>query len=151
MTLNSLTRNFLNLLQNKCIRQIIGLKKFSHISNILKCLKIYNFDQLYTFSKLIFINSIHNNEICSEIFKYLMSDKDCSNRSNSFRKDILFLQKILNNNINFILDNCKYFKLNYKKSFCIKNNGLCNTNFLCLTNYKFKFFRNLLDKIINMK
>ena len=40
MTLNSSTRNFLNLLQNKCIKQIIGLKKFYHISNILKCLKI---------------------------------------------------------------------------------------------------------------
>ena len=106
MTLNSLTINFLNLLQNKCIRQIIGLKKFSHISNILKCLKIYNFDQLYTFSKLIFINSIHNNEICSDIFKYLMSDKDCSNRSNSFRKDFLFMAK----NLKYIFNGIKSAK-----------------------------------------
>lgn len=150
MTLNATTRNFLNLLQNKCLRQIIGLRKYSHISNVLKCLKIYNFDQLYTFSKLIFLNTISNNEICSEILNYLIENKECSNRSNSFRRDIFFLEKFFNNNINFIYTNCKYFKLKLKKIFCIKNNGLCCTIFLCLYNYKFQFFRNFLDKLINI-
>ena len=41
-TLQTKTRDFLNIAQNKCIRQIVGLKKTCHISNVLKCLNIFN-------------------------------------------------------------------------------------------------------------
>ena len=69
--LQTKTLNFLNKCQNDCIRQIIGLKKYSHMSNILKCLKIFNFDDLYMFSKISFIDSIKNNQLSYEIFNFL--------------------------------------------------------------------------------
>ena len=94
-------------------------------------LKIFYLDHLNIYFKLIFINTISNNEIFLDIFNYLIMGKSCSNRNNSFRKDISFFENFLSNNTNFIFENCKYFKLNLKKYFCIKNNDLCKPILLC--------------------
>ena len=78
--INRDTRNYLNVCQNNILRQIIGLKKYAHMSKVLKSLRIFNFEDLYSYTKLSFLNSIKQNKITESIFQYLC---------NSSRKKIL--------------------------------------------------------------
>lgn len=64
-------RSYLNINQNNIIRQMIGLNKFCHISNVRKCVKIFEFEHLYIMSKLSFIKSVFNNDICINILLHL--------------------------------------------------------------------------------
>ena len=149
MTLNVVTKEFLNVAQNKCIRQIVGLKKFCRISNILKCLKIFNFNQLYIYTKLNFINSIHNNELSLNVLLFLFKNKECTNKSVSFKKDILSFESYFSTNINLIVNNFKFYKETLKSELSIKDNGLCNSIKIlqCLNNINIKFFKNFLDNL----
>jgi hypothetical protein len=89
--LNKDTRDYLNICQNNLLRQILGLHKYCHMSNILKCLRLYSFEDLYISSKLSFLNSIKQNKITSNIFSYLCNTK--RNRlSKSFIQDIKVLE-----------------------------------------------------------
>ena len=56
--LNEKTREYLNICQNNIIRHILRINKFCHMSNIWKYLKIFKFEDLYTFSKLCFKYSL---------------------------------------------------------------------------------------------
>jgi hypothetical protein len=90
--LNKDTRDYLNICQNNLLRQILGLHKYCHMSNILKCLRLYSFEDLYISSKLSFLNSIKQNKITPNIFSYLCNTK--RNRlSKSFIQDIKVLEK----------------------------------------------------------
>ena len=75
-TLRKKTRDYLNVSQNNLIRQVIGLPRLCHISNILRCIKIFNIEDLYISSKLSFLNSIKNNEMSLLIFSHLTNIKD---------------------------------------------------------------------------
>ena len=104
--LNQDTRNYLNISQNNIIRQILGIHKLCHMSQILKCLKIINFEDLYISSKLSFLNSIIQNEITKNIFLYLCSKK--RNRlSKSFVQDIKVLENRFQSKIGTIYLDCK--------------------------------------------
>ena len=89
--LNKETRNYLNICQNNLIRQIIGTHKHCHMSKILKCLKIFNFEDLYIFSKLSFLNTIQKNDIVTHIFQSIITAKK-NKRSKSFVQDIKLLE-----------------------------------------------------------
>lgn len=92
-TLNTSTRDFLNIKQNNIIRQILGLKKFCHMSNILKCLKIFNINTLYIKSKLSFLESIKNNELCAGIYSHLFQNLNKINKNSKyFQNDMVMLQ-----------------------------------------------------------
>jgi len=147
MTLNAMSKDFLNVSQNKCLRQIVGLKKFCRMSNILKCLKIFNFEQLYIYYKLNFINTISNNDISSNIFSYLINNRGHNQKSNSIKKDFCIIENFFNSKIDIISKNCKTYKIILKKQLSIKNNGICNTILYCLNNIKIKFFKNFLNLI----
>ena len=54
-TINKKTRDYINVLQNNLIRQMIGLNKFCHISKKRKAIQIYDFESIYLLSKLSFI------------------------------------------------------------------------------------------------
>jgi len=147
--LNKETRNYLNICQNNILRQILGIQKFCHMSNILKSLKIFNFDDLYIFSKLSFLNSIKQNEITSHIFSNLCNIKR-NNRSKSFVQDILVLEKRFNSNIRDIYLECKPYKLLLKKSFDLKD-GIADSINTCLINFKSKSYKNILNNLIKPK
>ena len=73
-TLTSKTIKSLNIAQNNLIRQIIGLQKNCHMSDILNTLKLLDINTLYLKSKLSFLNTIKNNELCLGIFNHLCRD-----------------------------------------------------------------------------
>jgi hypothetical protein len=147
-TLNHKTKHFLNISQNNIIRQILGLKRFCHMSNILKCLRIYDFNTLYIKSKLSFLESIKKNEICSQIFNFLCHDlNNTQKNSKSFQKDIIMLQSHFCIDIELIFAGPTRLRdlLNEEIH---ESDGLCDSIMLCLNNINNKFYKNLLDNLI---
>ena len=144
--LNKETRDYLNICQNNILRQILGLHKNCHMSNILKCLRLYSFENLYISSKLSFLKSIKQNKITSNIFSFLCNTQ--RNRlSKSFVQDIKVLEGRFRSNIGHIYLECESLKMTLKKSFGIKD-GITDSINTCFSNYKSKTFKLLLDNII---
>ena len=124
----------------------IGLHKSCHMSNILKSLKIFKFEDLYAFTKLSFLKSIKQNEITSNIFSLICNTKRNKN-SKSFIQDIRLLEGRFGLSIGMIyLDPLKY-KLLLKKNFDIKS-GITDSVDTCLANFKSNTFKNILNNLI---
>ena len=144
--LNNNTRKYLNVCQNNLLRQILGLHKYCHMSNILKCLRLYSFNDLYISSKLSFLNSIKHNKITSSIFSYLCNIN--RNRfSKSFVQDIKFLEGKLHLGIQRIYLECQALKMTLKNSF-ISRDGIIDSINTCLSNFKSSTYNSLLDNLI---
>ena len=144
--LNKETRDYLNISQNNILRQILGIHKYCHMSKILKCLKVFDLENLYVYSKLSFLKSIKQNVITSFIFSELCSSK--RNRlSKSFVQDIKVLEKRFNSKIGDICLELDYFRKLVKRSFDSRD-GIADSVNTCLINYKSKKFKNILDYLI---
>ena len=127
---------------------MLGLHKLCHISKILNCLKIHNFEDLYICSKLSFLNSIKSNELSQSIFNYICSEKaNKKNNSKSFIQDIRLLEKNFNLEISAIFREPLNIKRKLLKKFHIKN-GIYDSINTCLTNFKNKSFKLLLNNLI---
>ena len=148
-TLHTSTRDYLNTSQNNLIRQIIGLDKFCHISNVLKSLKIFNFEQLYIFCKLSFLRSLQNNEISLYIFNTI-KENQFSKKSKSFKQDILLIEKTFLTSIDSVLSKPNQFIKSLKGIFD-EENGLVDSIKLCLENFKNPRFRLMLKNLIKPK
>jgi len=70
-TLTPETLKILNIAQNNLVRQIIGLQRNCHMTDILNAIKILDINSLYLKSKLSFVNTIKNNELCLGIFNHI--------------------------------------------------------------------------------
>ena len=147
--LNKDTRNYLNICQNNILRQVLGIQKFCHMTNILKCLKIFKFEDLYIFSKLSFLKSVKHNEITSLIFASLCNTMR-NNRSKSFVQDISVLEKRFDSNIGEIYLECESYKSLLKKSLD-KRDGIADSINTCLNFYKSKTYKNILNNLIKPK
>ena len=91
--MNLKSKDYLNVAQNNLLRQIIGLKSRCHMSNILKCLKILNFEHLYLQSKLSFIEILRHNQLAFEIFHDLIiSTRMRGSKLKTFDQDIETLE-----------------------------------------------------------
>ena len=128
---------------------MLGIHKLCHMSNILKSLKIFNFEDLYIFTKLSFLNSIKQNEISTHIFLSLCN-LTRNNRSKSFIQDILVLEKRFNSNIRDIYLECKSHKLLLKKSLDSRD-GIADSINTCLKNFKSNTYKSILNNLIKPK
>jgi hypothetical protein len=118
------------------------------MSKILKCLRIYDFNTLYIKSKLSFLESIKKNEICSQIFNYLCHDlNNTQKNSKSFQKDIIMLQSHFGIDIELIFAGPTRLRDLLNKEI-YESDGLCDSIMLCLNNINNKFYKNLLDNLI---
>jgi hypothetical protein len=143
-TLKANTRDFLNVSQNNLIKQFLGISKYSSMTNILKSLKIYNFNELYICSKLSFLETIKNNEIALKIFNILCAELERTHKkSKSFSKDILLLQNHFDMDIELIFTSPCRLKLSMKETFK-ERDGLTDSITLCLKNLSNNFYRGLL-------
>lgn len=143
------TRDYLNIAQNDLIRNFIGIGKYSHMTNLLKCLKIFNFENLYIFSKLTFLNMLKSNSLCVNIINHLIKVKYLYNsRSKSFLKDLELLIDHFKTNFDYLLKNSNKFKADLKAIFSEKS-GLIDTIKFCLFNYKDLNYRNYLKRVLN--
>ena len=119
------------------------------MSKVLKSLKIFDFDNLYLFTKLSFLSSIKNNEITSHIFKSLTQMKK-NKLSKSFYQDIKFLEERLSSDILDIYRESE----GYKKSLRLKlreRDGVSDSIDTCLRNYKNKYYKTLLKNLVKPK
>ena len=106
MHINKKTINILNLTQNSIVRYMTGLSKNSHISNVLKILKIFSIHELYLYMKLIFVKNLKNNIICNKIFGYLLLAKyKDKSTTKSFIKDFKNVCVYINKNEEFVINN----------------------------------------------
>ena len=150
ITLQSNTRDYLNTSQNNLIRQFIGLKSHCHISNVLKSLKIFNFNQLYISLKLSFLNSIKFNNISSYIFNKLISNKKKTVKNcKSFKNDIKFLENFFKIDIETIFADPTLFKKKLKNDVFNDENGIVDSISTCFYYYKSHVYRKILNDIIN--
>ena len=115
MTRNKETLARINVFQNSIVRCIVGLYKRTHISPVLKVLKLFNINELYLFFKMTFIKNLKKNFICKYIFDYLSKNMNlyCMN-TQSFVRDMRALIQNFNCDINYlyihIIDFIKDFK-----------------------------------------
>jgi len=118
------------------------------MSNVLKCLKIYNFEDLYIKAKLSFLNSLKYNELSMYIFNTLCEEiNDTPLKSISFKKDIILLRARFNTVIEIILAGAGLLKLTLK-DFFKESDGLSDSILFCLNNIKIKIYRNILNDLI---
>ena len=141
------TRDYLNVSQNNLIRQILGLPRTCHMSRILKCLNIYNMEELYISTKLSFLESIRNNSVSSDIFRYLCNNKNKrKSHSKSFVQDIKLLEINFHKEISVIYENpLGYKKLLKKKT--ANQDGILDSIYSCLNSYKSNTFKKMLAPI----
>ena len=143
------TREYLNISQNNLIRMMIGLDKFCHITNVLKSLKIFNFEQLYIFSKLSFLKSIKNNEISLYIFN-IIKEKSTRKKTKSFKTDIQLLEKKFNTNIESIFIKPSEQIKSLKEIF-EEENGIIDSIKLCFQDFKNLRLKQILKNLIKPK
>ena len=144
--LNKETRDYLNIAQNNILRQVLGVHKYCHMSNILKCLKIFNLEDLYIHSKLSFLKTVKENPLASYIFNEICSSKR-KRTSKSFFQDIKVLEKRFNSKIGDIYSELDSLRKLLKRSFDLSD-GITESINTCLINFKSKKFKNILDNLI---
>jgi hypothetical protein len=146
-TLTKSTRDDINVSQNNLIRIILGLPKTCHISKVLKCLKIFNIEDLYISTKLSFLNSIRFNSVSYSIFNHLCINKNKRNRfSKSFIQDIKLLEKHFENEISAIFEKPLLFKKLLKLNFS-NHDGISDSINECLKYYKSKTMKQWLVNV----
>ena len=146
-TLDTNTRNQINVLQNNLIRMIIGLKRSCHISKILKVLKIYNFDELYIISKLRLFITINNNYLSKKIFTKILNDNLIKPRkSSSISNDFNFIESTLVDTIqNIVKQPMKYITQIKKQLKC--DDGISSSIRTCLNNFSDPTHRKMLQDL----
>ena len=94
------------------------LSKHSYIKIVLKALKLFSFQELYFYMKLIFVKNVRNNNICSKIFKHLLkvSYRNRPDRKN-FIKDFKIACLFVNQDEQFVINNITVVINNLKTNF----------------------------------
>ena len=149
MSLSEKTINKGEVLQNNIIRNLFKLGKYCHMTNILKSLKILNFRDLITKTKINFVEHLNKNIICKQIFNHKLSTWNEHNNSTSLLKDISHIKKIRKDEqtlSKFIENDMKQLKTNILKNLHISN-GIADSLSYCLSKKNNKFYKNLLTKL----
>ena len=94
------------------------------------------------------MNSIKNNDLSYQIFGWLCPDSRLNKNSKSFKKDIVLIENKLNMNIDIVFQNVNKFKIEMKKNFDVRGNGICSSILTCLYNNNNKFYKFFLSNLI---
>ena len=112
MNLNNSNIKNLDLQQNSLIKYMLGLSKYSHVTDVFRVLKLFRMNELYIFAKLSFLKNLKKNKTCTHIFNNLIINKlnFCNKNSKSFIRDIKAISFFLNTDIYDLNDNMVAFK-----------------------------------------
>ncbi len=99
MNINEKTINILNVTQNSLIWYMLKMHKSSHMSNILKALKILKIKQLICKNKINFVKQLVNHSLCKQILDKIIDNRNLNEKSNSFVEDLKLISNILKCNI----------------------------------------------------
>ena len=138
--------------QNSLIRQMLNMKKYSHISITLKCLKLFTIEKLYIFHKLTFIQTLKCNQMCWDILSIINKDPiSYKKESRSVMNDLYLLSKSFDTDINNILNNPRLFINKLKND--LNNNGCAIHDSIktCLENYKNPIYMKMFKDITSIK
>ena len=152
MNINKSTLANLNLLQNSLIKYMLGINKYSHISDVYRVLGLMKMDDLYIFCKLSFLKNLKKNPICLHIFNNLIENENFfSVNSKSFIADIKKINLLFHTNsydlrdniekhLQTFLLNLKYIDMDNLKDYTIKS---------CLDNFSSVGMKEVLNLTIN--
>jgi hypothetical protein len=118
------------------------------MSKLLKALNIYNFDQLYFFSKLRLIKCIKYNQLASSILENLIKERETVHiKSVSIKADFILLEKFVNSKMENIVRTPLSILLEAIKLHRGED-GICNSIKTCLFEYEKPLYRYMLRMII---
>ena len=118
------------------------------MTDVLKCLRIHNFYDLYIKAKLSFINSLKYNELSMYIFNTLCDEvNDTPKKSISFKKDILMLRARFSIDIEIILAGASLLKQSLNDTLK-ESDGLTDSILTCLKNIKCKAYKKILNDLV---
>ena len=155
-TINKSARDEINVKQNNLIRQILGMKKFSHISKTLKALKVFQIEHLYMYYKLIFINNIKSNEICKIILNTIINESDTNTnikndkKSKSFKNDCKLLSNFFQSSIDMIQSDINSYIKKLKDCFINNDCPIYSSIITCFINYKSSIYRKIFRDITEL-
>ncbi|RNA36853.1 hypothetical protein BpHYR1_025929 [Brachionus plicatilis] len=124
----------LDTLERVISESINSTVKGCHMTSVLNALQLFNFDQLYVFSKLSFISTTKFNRMASVIYQDLCLNKPTmENKLKSFNQDIVLFESHFTSEMSLINSNVEAFKKDLKLQFK-QENGLTDSVKLCLKN-----------------
>ena len=153
ISLNLSTIKKLNSFQNYLIRYLFKLPTFSHMTNFLCALNIFDFRILQYKFKLSFLKRVNDHPLTKQIFESLYLNFNLNTKSSSFLKNIYDIMEILNCNLDTLLTkNCLIILKNYVLN--INNEykqGIVDSLKTCLSNYKDLFYQDIFGKLLIIK
>ena len=129
------------------------MPKFSHMTNLLCALNIFDFRVLQYKFKLSFLKRVNDHPLTKQIFESLYSKFNVNTKSSSFLKNIYDIMEILNCNLDTLLTkNCliplKNYVLNIDNEY---KQGIVDSLKTCLFNYKELFYQDFFRNLIIIK
>ena len=151
MTIDKKTLNDINLNQNFLIRFMVGISKYSHISEVRSILKIQDFHHLYLSYKVNFMKQLNNNTLTRKIFEYLNQRTDLDKKSLSYSHEIKSIFRSYNTE--FKMQNDKEIKIKFEDSFDNKKIEDVKKEIIkdCLDNINLDYNRKLLYLTIRIE
>ena len=116
----------------------------------MNCLRLHNFHDLYLKTKISFIRTLCFNQISEKIFFHLSENKEISNRSKSFKKDIILLEKHYGKDILVIKKDANKLENEFLNKFQATD-GISDSIRTCLLNYKDNIYKGMFDDIIKLE
>ena len=95
MNANNKNFNYMNVMQNNLIKNLLQIGRNHHISNILQALKIFNFKHLFYKYKLGFRVQNESYSLSKEIFNYILMNNNILIKSSSYANSIKQLSEFL--------------------------------------------------------
>ena len=155
MNLNNSNIKNLDLQQNSLIKYMLGLSKYSHVTDVFRVLKLFRMNELYIFAKLSFLKNLKKNKTCTHIFNNLIINKlnFCNKNSKSFIRDIKAISFFLNTDIYDLYDNIEKYieKFIYDLRFIDENDFRLMTVKNCIENLNSNGMRDVLHLTVNYK
>ena len=119
------------------------------MSEVLKCLKIYDFPTLYLASKISFLNFLKINNICLEIFDHMCQNLDNIPTSfQSLTNGIKLLTNYFNMDIELAFAGPAILKGGLRSDAFMRFDGLTDSINLCLKKSNIPLFRTMLNDLI---
>lgn len=104
LRLSPVTIKTINLLQNNLIRFSLGLRKYTHISLIQKCLKIFDAKTLVLVHSSIQLAILHRHEITKHILEYFSNNQNKEFGKKSFIKNLKDISVVTDKPLDFIVN-----------------------------------------------
>lgn len=150
--LSSSTIKAINIIQNNLIRFSLGLQKYTHISIINKCLKIYDTKTLLLINTCIQLAILHRHDITKHLLEHFSLNQEDEYGSKSFIKNLKDISVVTDKNLDYIINFPGIIKAEIHNTYYSVGNDDLEFEFIndLLKNYNF-FNKRILKNTCNVQ